>query len=96
LIVSCRTVDGRWFAGLELRGQVVGLPALSLADRLEEQCRSGRDVGVAGFGALPEERAVIDRVRGLDAGLVEQLPNELAPLGLPGGGMDLGRVLRIV
>lgn len=42
---------------------------------------SGWDVGVCGCGAFPLVGAVLGAVGGLDAGGVEELPNEFAPFG---------------
>jgi hypothetical protein len=48
---------------------------------VQEQHRSGWDVGVGGGGAFPQVRSIFGAVRGLDACLLEELPNEFAAFG---------------
>src|SRR5262249_7569054 len=80
LIVSCRIVAG-WLAGGELGGGVFGFPPLSFGDGLEQQHWSGRDIRVGGCEAFPEVGPVLGAVGGLDAGGVEELPNEFGTFG---------------
>jgi hypothetical protein len=54
---------------------------LSFGDGMEEQHRAGWYVGVCGSGTFPPVRPVFGAVRGLDAGLFEELPNEFATFG---------------
>jgi hypothetical protein len=60
---------------------VFGFPSLSFGDGLQQQHGSGWDVGVGGCGAFPLIRAVLRAVGGLDAGLLEELPNKFAAFG---------------
>ena len=55
-------------------GGVFGFPSLPFGDGVQEQDGSGWDVGVCGCGAFP----LVWAVGGLDAGLLEELPNEFA------------------
>jgi hypothetical protein len=64
-----------------LRSGVFGFPSLSFGDGMQEENWSGRYVGVGGCGAFPPVRPVLGTVGGLDAGLFEELPNELAAFG---------------
>jgi hypothetical protein len=48
---------------------------------MQEQHGPWWDVGVGGCGAFPPVRAVFGAVGGLDAGLLEELPNEFAAFG---------------
>jgi hypothetical protein len=59
----------------------IRLPSLSFGDGMQEENGSGRYVGVGGCGAFPPVRPVLGTVGGLDAGLFEELPNELAAFG---------------
>jgi len=70
-----------WLGGGELGGGVFGFPSLSFGDGVEEQDGSWWDVGVGGCGAFPHVRSVVGAVGGLDAGGVEELPNECAAFG---------------
>jgi hypothetical protein len=56
---------------------VLGFPSLAFGDGMQEQHGSGWDVGVGGCGAFP----LVGAVGGLDAGLLEELPNECAAFG---------------
>jgi hypothetical protein len=81
LINSCRTVFGRWPAARgELGSRVLGLPPLPLRDGLQQQNRPGRHVGIGGRGAFPPVRPIPGAVNGVDAGMLQKLPNELAAL----------------
>jgi hypothetical protein len=60
---------------------VLGFPPLSLGDGMQEQHRPGWDVRIGGGGAFPPVRPVLGSVRGLNTGLLEELPNECAALG---------------
>jgi hypothetical protein len=64
-----------------LRGGVFGLPSLPFGDGVQQKHRAGRHVGVCGGGTFPQVRPVFGAVRGLDAGLFEELPNERAAFG---------------
>ncbi len=64
-----------------MRGGVFGFPSLSFGDGVQEQDGPGWDVGVGGCGAFPPVGAVLGAVGGLDAGLLEELPNECAAFG---------------
>ena len=64
-----------------MRGGVFGFPSLSFGDGVEEQQGSGWHVGVGGGGAFPLVWPVYGAVRGLDTGLLEELPNEFAAFG---------------
>ena len=57
-------------------GGVFGFPSLSFGDGVEEQDRSRWHVGVSRGGAFPEEGPVLNTMGRLDAGGVEELPNE--------------------
>ena len=72
---------GWWTGCRELGGGVFGFPSLSFGDGVEEQEWPGWHVGVGGCGAFPHVRAVLRTVVGLDAGGVEELPNEFAAFG---------------
>ena len=65
----------------ELRGGVLGLPSLSFRDRVQQQHRLGWHVGICRSGAFPHVRPVLGTVRGLDTGLLQQLPNERGAFG---------------
>ena len=80
MIVGCRTVAGWWLAGRELRGGVFGFPSLSFGDGLHEQDGSRRYVWVGGCGAFPQVWPVVGAVGGVDAGLLQELPNKFAAL----------------
>jgi len=80
VIASCRTVAG-WFADGQLGGGVFGFPSLSFCDGVQQQHRTGWDVGVGGCGAFPHVRSILGTVGRLDAGLLEELPNEFAAFG---------------
>ena len=67
---------GWWTSGSELSGGVFGFPPLSFSDGLQEQDRSGWDVGIGGSGAFPLVRTVFGAVGGLDSSGFEELPNE--------------------
>jgi len=71
---------GWWPGGGELGGGVFGFPSLSFSDGTQEQHGSGWDVGVSGSGAFPHVGPVVGAVRGVDAGLAEELPNEFPAL----------------
>jgi len=64
-----------------LCGGVFGFPSLSFGDGVQQQNGSGWDVGVGGCGAFPLVGAVLGAVGGVDAGLLEELPNEFAAFG---------------
>jgi hypothetical protein len=82
LITSCRKIWIRWWAGRgELGSGVFGFPPLSFGDGLQEQHRPRRDVGIGGCRAFPSVGPVVRTVGGLDAGGVEELPNEFAAFG---------------
>ena len=70
-----------WSARGELRGGVFGFPSLSFGDGTEEQHRPGWHVGVGGGGAFPPVWPVLGAMGGLDADLLEELPNEFAAFG---------------
>ncbi|PZS23059.1 MAG: hypothetical protein DLM60_03300, partial [Pseudonocardiales bacterium] len=82
LIAGCRTVFvGWWAVGGELGGGVFGFPSLSFGDGAKQQHGPGWDVGVSGVRAFPPVRPVLRAMRGLDADLFEELPNEFAAFG---------------
>jgi len=82
LIISCRTAVIRWrTAGGELGGGVFGFPSLSFGDGVQEQQGPGWDVGVSGCGTFPPVGPVLRPVGWLNAGGVEELPNEFAAFG---------------
>lgn len=62
-------------------GGVFCVPSLSFGDGTQEQHGPGWDVGVGGCGAFPPVGPVLGAVCGLDAGLLEELPNEFAAFG---------------
>ena len=65
----------------ELRGCVFSFPSLSFGDGAKEQEGPGWDVGITGCWSFPPIRPVLHGVDRLDAGLLEQLPNEFAVFG---------------
>jgi hypothetical protein len=64
-----------------LGGGVFGFPSLSFGDGMQQQHRSGWDVGVGRCGAFPQVWPVFGAVGGVDTGLLEELPNEFAAFG---------------
>jgi hypothetical protein len=64
-----------------LGGGVFGFPALSFGHGLEQQHGPGWDVGVVGCRSFPLVGPVLRSVGWLDAGGLEQLPNEFAAFG---------------
>jgi hypothetical protein len=79
--VRCRTAVGWWVATGKSSGGVFGFPSLSFGDGLQEQYGPGWDVGVGGCRSFPLVGPVLGTVGGLDAGLLEQLPNKFAAFG---------------
>jgi hypothetical protein len=70
-----------WAGDGELRGGVLGFPSLSFGDGLQQQDGPGWDVGVGGCGAFPPVGPPLGAVAGLDAGGLEELPNEFPTFG---------------
>jgi hypothetical protein len=82
LIGGCRTIFVRWWAvGGELGGGVFGLPSLSFGDGAQQEDGSGWDIRVGGCGAFPPVGPVVGTVCGLDADLLQELPNKFAAFG---------------
>ena len=79
----------RWFAGQGLCGLVVGSPALSFADGCQQQRGPGGHVGVAGLGAFPLERSVVDGVAGPDTRALEESVGFSDAIELVGKPFDL-------
>jgi len=71
----------RWAVGGELRRGVLGLPALSFSDGVQQEYRSRWYVRISRCGAFPEVAPVVRGVARLDAGVFEELPNEFAAFG---------------
>ena len=59
----------------------IRLSIAAVCDSAQQQHGSGWNVGVGGSGAFPPVRPVLGAVGGLDAGGLEELPNEFAALG---------------
>ena len=70
-----------WTVGRELGGGVFGFPSLSFGDGVQQQDGPGWDMGIIRSGTFPPVGPVLHSVGGLDTGLFEELPNELATFG---------------
>jgi hypothetical protein len=81
LITSCRKIWIRWWAGRgELGSGVFGFPPLSFGDGLQKQHWPRWDVRMGGCQTFPPIGTAVAAVGGLDAGLLQKLPNEFAAL----------------
>ena len=74
-------LSGWWPVRGELGGGVFGFPSLAFSNGVQQQHRSGWDVGVGGGGAFPPVRSVVGAVGGVNAGGLEELPYEFAAFG---------------
>jgi hypothetical protein len=72
---------GWWPVRGELSGGVFGFPPLSFSDGVQQQHRSGWDVGVGWGGTFPPVRSVVGAVGGVNTGGLEELPYEFAAFG---------------
>ena len=64
-----------------MRCGVFGFPSLSFGHGVQEQHWTRWDVGVGRCGSFPLVGPVLGTVGGLDADLLEQLPNKFAAFG---------------